>query len=151
MLSEVAVQPQVTAVMDPVTTGLVSDDGRTALARVLYAGPVQDLGATAVQRLRNAAAPARAAGIEVQLRGQVVDAASRPETGVAEAAGLVAAVLVLLLAFGSLVAAGLPIVTAVAGLGTGSALVLLVGSAVDIPSVARSCSVSARGSTTRCS
>ncbi|OLF17773.1 MMPL family transporter [Actinophytocola xanthii] len=136
MLSELAVQPQVTAVMDPITTGLVSDDGRTALARVLYAGPVQELGAAAVQRLQDAAASPRAAGIEVQFRGQVVDAASPPETGVAEVAGLVAAVLVLLLAFGSLVAAGLPIVTAVAGLGTGSALVLLVGSAVDIPSVA---------------
>ncbi|MGP4101081.1 MMPL family transporter [Nonomuraea sp. KM90] len=136
MIAEVARQPYVTAAADPVATGMVSADGATALTTVQYTGPTGELGATALNRLEQAAAPVRTAGVQVEFRGWVVDAASRPETGIAELVGLLAAAIVLLLAFGSLVAAGLPIVTALIGLGTGSVLVLLVASVVDIPSSA---------------
>ncbi|MFI0408246.1 MMPL family transporter [Actinomadura sp. 3N508] len=136
MLGEVGRQPHVTSAVDPVRTGMVSADGRTALASVQYSGPTGELGVKALDRLQAAAAPVRAAGVQVEFRGWVVDQASRPETGPAEIVGLVAAGLVLLLAFGSVVAAGLPIATALVGLGTGSALVLLAGAAVNIPSAA---------------
>lgn len=136
MLADVGKQPHVTSALDPIRTGMVSADGRTALASVQYAGPTDELGTIALDKLRSAAEPVRAAGVQVEFRGWVVEQASRPKTGLAEMVGLVAAALVLLLAFGSVVAAGLPIVTALVGLGTGSMLVLLVGSVVNIPSSA---------------
>ena len=59
-------------------------------------------------------APPAEAGLAVEFRGAVVDVASQPETG-GRAFGLAAAVLILLVAFGSVVAMGLPIGTALVG------------------------------------
>ena len=90
----------------------------------------------AFRRLDRAAGDARRAGLAVELRGAVVDVASQPETGVTELFGLAAAVLILLVAFGSVVAMGLPIGTALVGLLVGLSGVTLVGALVDIPTVA---------------
>src|SRR4029077_5041529 len=59
---------------------------------------------------------------------------AQPNTGVGEAVGLLVAVLVLLVAFGSLVAMGLPIATALLGLAVGAGSLSLVAYVVDIPS-----------------
>ena len=72
----------------------------------------------------------------MEFRGAIVDVASQPETGAAELFGLAAAVLILLVAFGSVVAMGLPIGTALVGLLVGLSGVTLVGALVDIPTVA---------------
>ena len=72
----------------------------------------------------------------MEFRGAIVDVASQPETGAAELFGLAAAVLILLVAFGSVVAMGLPIGTALVGLLVGLSGVSLVGAVVDIPTIA---------------
>jgi putative drug exporter of the RND superfamily len=129
-------QPDVQSAADPLAQGALSADGRTAVSTVQYAKDLGELTADAAKRLDQAAGQARAAGVAVEFRGSVLDIASQPETSGAELIGVIAALVILLLAFGSVVAAGLPILVAVAGLAVGTALVLIAGTAIDIPTVA---------------
>ena len=62
----------------------------------------------------------------MELAGPAIEQAQRTAIGSTMAVGLVAAVAVLLLSFGSLLAMGLPIVTALCGLGTGLGVVALL-------------------------
>ena len=64
-------------------------------------------------------APAESAGLQVEFGGQVAENFSAP-SGIAEAIGIVAALIILVFALGSVVAAGLPLVVALVGLGIGS-------------------------------
>jgi putative drug exporter of the RND superfamily len=121
---------------EPGDGGLLSADGRTATSTVRYDRHAGDLGPQAYHRLDEAAATARAAGIDVDFRGMVVDVAFEPTTSTAELIGLAAAAVVLLLSFGSMVAAGLPILVALVGLASGTALVLIAAVVVDIPTSA---------------
>ena len=60
--------------------------------------------------------------MQVALGGQAIEQAQKPSLGAATAIGLLAAIIVLLITFGSLIAMGLPIITALLGLGTGIGL-----------------------------
>ena len=125
--------PHVTTVLDPRAAGLIAGDGQTALARVQYDGDTTELGGEAFERLEEAVAPTRDAGLQVELGGEVPQYAERPETGAAEMLGVIGAVVILLVAFGSVIAMGLPIGIAALGLGSSTALILLAGLAFDIP------------------
>jgi RND superfamily putative drug exporter len=141
-LAAIARQPHVVAVEDPPATsggGGVSPDGRTAVATVRYdvaMDQLHELGPAAYQRLEDAAAAARQAGVTVEFSGMVVELATEPEVGALELAGLGVALVVLLVAFGSLLAAAVPVVIALAGLAAGLAAVMLAGGGVDIPTFA---------------
>jgi RND superfamily putative drug exporter len=141
MVARVGDQPDVTQVDDPLPAtgeagGVLSPDGRTAIGTVRYGRETGELTAEAYERLDAAAEPVRALGVEVDFRGEAVEIAFEPETGATELVGLGAALLVLLVAFGSVVAAGLPIAVAMAGLLVGTAGVLLAGALADIPTAA---------------
>ncbi|MFG2846345.1 MMPL family transporter [Kitasatospora sp. NPDC048296] len=130
-------QPDVRSAADPFAEGgQISDDGRTAIGQVQYDKQLKKLSEEATTRLQDAAEEARKAGLEVSFRGQVVDLASQSETSGAELVGLVAALVILLIAFGSLVAAGLPILVAITGLILGTAGVLIAGAGMSIPTIA---------------
>ncbi|MEV3859221.1 MMPL family transporter [Streptomyces sp. NPDC050095] len=130
-------QPDVNSADNPMAAqGTRSEDGKTALSSVQYGKPIGDLTADAFKRLDKAADKARQAGVDVEFRGQVADLASAPETGSSELVGVAVALLILLLAFGSVVAAGLPVLVALAGLAGGTALVLIAGTGMDIPATA---------------
>ena len=131
-------QPDVRSAPDPLAAGggQVSDDGRTAIGQVQYSKSLRHLTADATTRLKDAAAKADSAGVQVYFRGQVVDLSSQTETSGAELLGLVAALLILLIAFGSLVAAGLPLIVALTGLAAGTAAVLIAGAGLSIPTIA---------------
>ncbi|MFE2218486.1 MMPL family transporter [Streptomyces canus] len=130
-------QPDVRSADDPLAAqGTRSEDGKTALSAVQYGKPIGELTADAYKRLDKAAEDARKAGVAVEFRGQVPDLASTPETGSSEFIGVFAALLILLVAFGSVVAAGLPVLVALAGLAGGTALVLIAGAGMDIPAIA---------------
>ena len=116
---------------DPVRT---SDDGRTAVLSLHYDVPVTAVDeVAAVEQLRAAAAPARAAGWRVEVGGEVPDQVY--EQGAAELVGFGAAALVLLLAFGSAVSAGLPLAVAALSLGIGLSLVTLVARTTTVSSL----------------
>ncbi len=79
-------------------------------------------------------AAARAAvgpGLQVELGGQAIEASQQEGFGLSTAVGLLAAIVVLLLTFGSLTAMGLPIVTALLGLGTGLGVIALGTNVLD--------------------
>jgi RND superfamily putative drug exporter len=69
----------------------------------------------------------------VQLGGQAIEATEQSGFGLSTAVGLAAAIIVLLLTFGSVVAMGLPIVTALFGLGTGLGVIALFTHIVETP------------------
>ncbi|MEU3959142.1 MMPL family transporter [Streptomyces buecherae] len=119
--------PQVADVEDPFASKAVSEDGATAYATVTYKvepSKVTDASRIAVDR---AADQARAAGLTVETGGSAMDSGGGPG-GTAEIVGLAAAAVVLLFTFGSLAAAGLPLLTAVVGVAVSLfGIVLLAG------------------------
>lgn len=124
--------PHVVAVDPP----RMSADGDTALLTVRYDVPVTDFtGSAAVDALRSATAPTEQAGLTVALGGQVPENFA-PPSGVAELVGVLIALLILVFAFGSVVAAGLPMAVALVGLGVGSSLIALLAAVADVSTVA---------------
>ncbi len=114
----------------------LSADGDTALIGVQYDIPVTDLkGSEGLDALEAAAAPLVEAGLTVEYGGQVAENVQAP-SGTAELVGIVAALLILAYALGSIVAAGLPIVVAIAGLAAGGALVALLERVTDVSGIA---------------
>ncbi|TDB85389.1 MMPL family transporter [Actinomadura sp. KC216] len=113
-----------------------SADGATALMTVRYSVPVTELEPKAtLDLLRGATDNLDRAGYQVEFGGQVPENVTAPG-GVAEAIGIVAALVILLLAFGSVVAAGLPLVVALAGLGAGVSGVTLLAAFTDVATTA---------------
>ncbi len=138
VVAEFAHQPDVRSAGNPLTDpgASISQDGRTAVTQVQYSKDLADLTATAATRLEDAGKKAAAAGVQVDFRGLVIELASTPETSGTELLGVAAALLILLIAFGSVVAAGLPIIVAITGLIAGTALVLIAAAGMDIPPIA---------------
>ncbi|MDP9417580.1 MAG: MMPL family transporter, partial [Actinomycetota bacterium] len=107
--------PHVSSVAPP----RLSSDGRTAVIGVQYGVPVTEFrGDEGVEALRQATAPLVRAGLQVEYGGQLPENINEP-SGLAEGVGVVSALVILLLAFGSVVAAGLPLAIAFAGLAVG--------------------------------
>ncbi len=114
-----------------------SADGATVLIEVRYDVPVTDEDIFGdLSPLEEAAEPTVAAGLQVAFGGEVPDSASLAPGGTGEVAGVVVALLLLVLTFGSVVAAGLPIAVALLGLGVGSSGVLLLAAVMDVSSSA---------------
>ncbi len=136
-LAAVAELPGVTAVISPTEPGAngVSARGDIGFAVVNYSKQGNDITEADFARLEAAMDPARDAGMQVEFGGEVARAAERPELGSSEVFGLIAAMVVLLLAFGSVVAMGVPIGTALVGLLTGLSLVTVLTNVFDISSI----------------
>src|ERR1039457_1651045 len=125
----------VTAVPSPYPApGQISRDGHTAFATIQFGVPSAKIGGSETQALVQAATAASGHGMTFSLGGDVVDLAETPYGGPTEGIGTVAAAIVLLIAFGSLLAMGLPIVTALFGIGTGLSLIALLGHIFPAPS-----------------
>lgn len=121
VLAAVGALPNVGAVSDPFKTGTVSPDGRVALAQVAYTVPVTEMKDADREALLDAVAAGRASGLTVEVGGPALQPI--PEQGASEAIGIAIAAVVLLITFGSLIAAGLPLLTAMFGIGTGVGLI----------------------------
>ena len=118
------------------TGDLLAKNQRTGyIALNLKASP-SDLTADDAQRIVDEADPARDAGLDVSFGGYVGQKVSKPETHSSEAVGLAMAVIVLLFTFGTFVAMGLPIVTAIVGLVSGLSIVTLISHLTEVPTVA---------------
>jgi RND superfamily putative drug exporter len=135
-LVKVSTLPHVTGLQSPYSQAgshAVSADGRTAFATVTFDDRADALPKAAVDRVISVARGARSRDLQVELGGRAVREAHRPSLGAATAIGLVAAIVVLLATFGSLVAAGLPIITALLGLGSALGLIGLGSRLLDTP------------------
>src|SRR5438270_2840974 len=134
-LAAVQKLPHVVGVAPPTPGRTVSPDGTTGFATVAFAVPAVDLKNSEFDQMSAAMAPARTAGLEVEYGGDLVSLAQAPSVGASDKVGLLAALIVLLIAFGSAVAAGLPIVTAIVGLAVGLSLVGVLAAFFNVPSV----------------
>ena len=115
------------------TAGLVSKDGRTAFAPVLLDVGSGELDEEMAQDVFDATEPAQDAGIEVAAAGSIGTELSDQPTESSEVVGILCAMLILTLVLGSLIAMGMPIITAAVGLGVALALVGLLGHLVAVP------------------
>ena len=125
----------VTGVTDPYTApGHVSADGHIAYATVQFDVPGSSISNSEALALMRDATAASGGGVTFSLGGDVVDQAETPYGGPSNGVGVGAAAIVLLIAFGSLLAMGLPIATALMGIGSGLALIALLGHVFPAPS-----------------
>ena len=134
LLGTLADGAHVASVSDPYAQpGSISTDGRVLVAdlRLDVTNPV-DMPIADTQELLAVAADAERDGFEVSLGGQAVQTAEQGEIG-SEMIGILAAAVILLLTFGSVVAAGLPLVTAIAGLAVSGTLTAVVAAVTDVP------------------
>jgi len=135
-----AALPDATQVVGPATpvvgASFVSADHTIGYARVQYRQKASQLPAATFTRLQAAVAPARQAGVRVEFGGAVTDLFNKTPTGNADVIGLAVAVVILLLAFGSVIAMSLPIGTALCGLAVGLSLIYLLASTTDVGTVA---------------
>jgi putative drug exporter of the RND superfamily len=126
----------VTAVSNPFAPGgpaQISSDQRTAYAIVQFDQPTDRLRSGAPNQLLDLVKAYDRGSLHVVVGGAPIAKVQKPGFGKSEGAGLLAALVILLFAFGSLVAAGLPIVTALFGLATSSGILDLISRAQTVP------------------
>jgi len=117
-------------VRNPFETQSISPNGRVAIAEVLFSVQSFDLVAETRDFLTLAGDDARDAGLQVEVGG---DALQPPvEQGLTELIGVAVAAVVLTITFGSLIAAGLPLIMAILGIGIGISLITAATGFVDM-------------------
>ncbi|MFI2612549.1 MMPL family transporter [Kitasatospora sp. NPDC018619] len=123
---------QVAAVIDPFTAQAVSQDGTTAYVTVSYNVQFSEMSDASLKTLDRVLDEGRHAGLTTEAGGTALSAI--PEAGSAEVIGLALAAVVLVITFGSLVASGLPLLTAVIGVGIGVASITALTEVLDLSS-----------------
>jgi putative drug exporter of the RND superfamily len=139
VLKAIAALPHITSVLSPYSAAgahAISHDGTIAYATINFDERANVLPTSAINRVISTAEAARTATLDVQLGGQAIEQAQKPSLGAATGVGLLAAMIVLLVTFGSLLAMGLPILTALLGLGTAIGLTGLGSQLIGIPDFA---------------
>jgi putative drug exporter of the RND superfamily len=139
LLQVVAAAPSVTAVRSPyVPTGAaqVSQDGKTAFATVVFAGLAPSLPKPDVQHVIDLVVSARTQGLQVEVGGQAIENAQQVSLSSSVAIGLIAAAVIILIAFGSLFGMLLPLITAGVALGMTFFGIDLLSHGVHINSIA---------------
>ncbi|MFD3803479.1 MMPL family transporter [Streptomyces sp. NPDC058611] len=123
---------QISSVADPYQSQAVSQDGSTAYVSVKYDVSGMELKDETRDALKDSGKEATAAGLNVQIGGDALMAA--PETGSGEIIGIAVAAIVLVITFGSLIAAGLPLLTALIGVGIGVSSITALANVLDLGS-----------------
>ncbi|MFC9703272.1 MMPL family transporter [Streptomyces sp. NPDC056943] len=123
---------QIVSVTDPYTAQAVSRDGSTAYVSVAYKVNGMELTDETREALTQAGQNAQGKGLTVEVGGDALQ--TMPETGAGEIVGVVIAGIVLVITFGSLVAAGLPLLTAIIGVGIGVSSIAALANVLDLGS-----------------
>jgi RND superfamily putative drug exporter len=127
-LAQVAEIQHVVTVTDPFETHRISPDGRVGYAEITLDVPSTEFGRPTAAALTQALEPARAGGVQAEFGGDAAFLNAEKKSSSAEAVGLVAALVILLIAFGTVLAALVPIVLALVAVAIGySGVVLLAG------------------------
>ncbi|HEX2893480.1 MAG TPA: MMPL family transporter [Marmoricola sp.] len=131
-VGQVASQSAVSSASSPYGPGqpMVSADGTTGVATVRFKARAADINKADIDAAQRAFRDVERTGAEVEFGGAALDTENHPSGS--EAIGLAAAVLVLLIAFGSVFAMLVPLVTAVLALGLGMGVVFLLAEQISI-------------------
>src|SRR5947209_2846568 len=134
LLLRIARLPNVAGVVSPYDTGAgaISKSGKIGFATVAFDQRANQLPKAAIDRVITTATSARSSALQIELGGEAIQQAQQTSLGFATGVGLAAAMIVLLISFGSLLAMGLPIVTALFGLGAGLGVIGLGSHLVDM-------------------
>jgi putative drug exporter of the RND superfamily len=128
--------PDVSGVSGPFAAageGQLSADGRTGFAVVQFNESAASLPDSAVTRVVDTARGFARPGLQVAVGGAPVENVVSAAPGSSEGFGITAAIVVMLLAFGSVVAMGLPVLTALAGVGMGFGVVDAASHVLTVP------------------
>ncbi|HET8639240.1 MAG TPA: MMPL family transporter [Solirubrobacterales bacterium] len=140
-IARLQAMPEVNSAISPLSKegierGLLRKDKTVAYTPVfLNVGPGELTEAQALAVL-DAANPAERAGLETSVGAYVGQQLSKPDTGVSDAIGIAAAIVILLFAFGTATAMIMPIGSAIVGLAISLSIIRLLENAVEVPSVA---------------
>lgn len=112
-------------------SGLVSPNSEIGRVNIRFSGADSDVPVTEIKSLVGNVEAANSGSLEVGIAGQVVDFANQAVPA-SEFIGIIVAIVIILIMFGSVIAAGLPILTALIGLAAGISLVSLAANLMDI-------------------
>ncbi len=135
----VAKAANVASVVNPLTpqgASALSRDQSTGYLSVTLAVSPGELSTAEAQKIIDAAAPAKAAGLQVETGGQLGQKVSKPSTEISELIGICAAMVILSFTFGTVASMLLPIIDAIVGLALALALIRLLGHVMTVPTVA---------------
>ena len=135
LIADFSTLPQVIAVTSPYDIpGSISDSGTIARIEVRYDLPAFEIEEDVVHELFTLREERSTDGFQVELTGPVAFVGEQEEPGQSEIIGLIAAAIILLIAFGSVVSMGLPIITALGGLVPGFMIIGIASRFVDMAS-----------------
>ena len=134
VVGQVQKLPGVLAVVDPATAKTVSPNGRLGIMQVQFAGQLTAIPQATQQSIADIAARHRIDGLQIELAGGAVKQV--PGAGSSEGLGVVVALVVLLITFGSIAAAGMNMLTALIGVGVGLAGILWASGGIQMSSTA---------------
>jgi RND superfamily putative drug exporter len=130
--------PHVTDVVSPLSSqgsSLLSKNEKIGYISVTIGLSAADLTEDQAEEIIDHTSPATNADFEVAEGGYLGNAVSKPDVESSELIGLIAAVIILLFFFGTVTAMSLPILTALVGVGTGLAVIGLLGHGISVPTV----------------
>jgi len=132
--------PAVQAVSSPLagtpqSARLISKDQTVAVISISIKDSPSELTVAEGNRLVDLASPARQAGLEAGVGGYIGNAVSVPSVDLSVIIGIVASIVILLFTFGTLIAMGMPMITALIGLFSGISAVYLLGQVVQVPTI----------------
>jgi putative drug exporter of the RND superfamily len=137
--ADVAKEPNVASVVNPLTSqgaSALSKDKATGYLSVTLSQSPGSLSVDDAQTIIDGANPAKAAGLQVETGGQLGQKVSKPATESSELIGIIAAMVILTLTFGTIVAMLLPILNAIVALALTLAIIRILGHVVTVPTVA---------------
>jgi RND superfamily putative drug exporter len=132
VIGDVGALDHVASVADPFAAGTISPDGRIAFAELTLDVPEREMGKPAFTRLSDAVSGTDVSSLRVELGGDAVFLNSEEETSPHVAIGLLVALLVLLVVFGTLVAAVVPIGLSIIAVGAGVGGITLLAGTMDV-------------------
>jgi len=132
VLAEVAGADHVVDVADPFASGTISDDGRVGYAALTFDETPAELGKGSFVPLTELVDASNTADLRVELGGDAVFLNAPDETSPLEGVGILIALLVLLVAFGTVVAAVVPIGLALVAVGAGIGGIFVLASIMDV-------------------
>lgn len=133
-LNKISKQKHVVSASNPYESKTISQDMTTAFADLTYDVDYMQVNEKMVGDVKDALKPLHKAGIQTELTGNVM-ISPMEIGGTSEAIGIIVALIILVVTFGSLIAAGLPILSALVSLGASIGIVAILSSFIDMPNV----------------
>ncbi|WP_052011193.1 MMPL family transporter [Listeria ivanovii] len=126
--------PKIDAIANPYEAKTISPDMTTAFADISYSVNALAVNEESINKVKDSLQAMDDKNLQTELTGNVM-ITPMDIGGSSEAIGIVVALVILIIAFGSVIAAGLPIITAILSLGTSIGIIAIISSYFEMPNV----------------